>query len=920
MNKLVWSALVLLAVALAACGGAPPTSPPPPSPTASFSLTLEPNSLKVGPATEVNAVVRVTRAGGFADPVELSVENLPADIKAVFDPNPATDDTSILKLVTERSSAARVLDLNIKGVSGALQASSKAALEVTSALPAPTVTLDPTLKPSRTALLGIAGGAPRTLATAVDGKGKRFDFVESELIVVTDDQVALNAFLARYNGAILRSKMPPASIKGLKPVYHVKVNLETVDASLTASRLGQLEPGKTGSLSVSSLGAQRLIGVFAQERLNGLNVALNYTMKSDVFSDGIAEEDATGNEAGDNSSNAMEWSYFKRGGKLDIDVASAWKALERVGKLDNKVTIGIVDEGFRSGLYNWMDNPDMPVVKATRGIMNCDGDCKHYHGHKVALAAAGLADNGSGAAGPAGPIAELVFSGSNFNDVDVWEAYDILSDVPDAADMGAKIINMSFGSAIPATVSAAAIPIEDMTQALRASGVLLFASAGNDGVDVDAEDCVVICWEEAWHTPCENDGVICVGGMDKNERARDPGSNYGYEDVNIWAPYTVAIGRSPDNRNEKRQYVSGTSFSSPFVAGVAALVWAANPSQSATQVWNRVRDNSVLFGNLPYLRRQVSAFKAVSAVLGNTAPFVEITDPKTNTGQNVGITNRETFTAKSEDLESGCCTYKWSSDLDGSMGSGSPLTFDFAGKQGKRKVTVTATDAQGATATDTINYSIRNIAPKAEIALPTANKTFYRNQSFLLRGTGTDYLPLPASFGCSSLKWKITLPGGLTNSRTGCEHTISFDLVGEFKIELTVTDNDGVTGSDEVKVNLIERPASEPVEITSPVSESVIDHEVNIALNSKYYGNKNLIVRTDWVISPLTGNRPAITFTRLGVPDPAAVMIFWRPKENFPIGNCDPPIPFRIKVTVYTDSGLSTDTVFIRVKRDCIPN
>ena len=66
MKKFVWLPL-LCAVALAACVSAPPVTPPP-NPTASFSLTLEPSSLKVGPATEVSAVVRVTKAGGFADP------------------------------------------------------------------------------------------------------------------------------------------------------------------------------------------------------------------------------------------------------------------------------------------------------------------------------------------------------------------------------------------------------------------------------------------------------------------------------------------------------------------------------------------------------------------------------------------------------------------------------------------------------------------------------------------------------------------------------------------------------------------------------------------------------------------------------------------------------------------------------------
>jgi serine protease len=917
MKKFVWSAFILFALALAACN-TPPVPPPPPfnpqpDPPKSFSLTLQPNALKVGPANKVSATIQITRAGDFSDAIDLSLDNLPADVKAVFDPNPATGDTSTLKLVTDRTSLARVLDLNVKGVAGALQASSKASLEVTAALPAPTVALDATLVPSRPALSGINALEPRPLVTVRDAKGKRLDFTDNELIVVTDDQAALNAFLARYKGTVLRSKIPPTGIKGLKPVYHVKLNLETVDASLTASRLAQLEPGKTGNLQLSSVGAQRLLGVFAQERLNGLNVALNFTMTNHSFNDGVSQE------ASGDSSNAMEWSYFRRGGNLDIDVASAWKALERAGKLDNKVRIGIVDEGFTNGNYGWTSNPDMPTVKGTRGIMNCDGDCKHYHGHKVALAAAGLADNSYGAAGPAGPIGELVFSGTNLNDTAISEAYDILSDVPDAADMGAKIINMSFGAAIPAMVSATAIPIEDMTQTLRANGVLLFASAGNDGEDVDAEDCFAVCWEEAWHMPCENDGVICVGGMAANERARDPDSNYGFEAVRIWAPFTVSIGPSPDNQGNLRQSVRGTSFSSPFVAGVAALVWAANPSLSATQVWNRIRDNSVTFGNPPYLRRQVRAFKAVSAVLGNTVPYVNITAPANNASQEADTQNRVTFTAQSDDLEGGnCCSYTWSSDLDGNMGTGSPLEFDFAGKQGTRNITVTAKDSQGATSTDTIKYRILNVPPKAEIELPSANKTYFRNQQFLLRGKGTDYSPYPVTLPCSSLKWQITKPNNAIVSFSDCERTVNFDMVGELNIKLTATDSDGTTNSQEITVNLIERPAGAWVDITSPLTGTFFDQDTVITLNEDHFVGSATIVNFQWVISAPTLNKPNVSFTR--VPGPTQLAVRWKPRDDYPVANCGSPIPISIKVTVNTNLGTVTDSVLIKITGSCVPN
>jgi hypothetical protein len=54
------------------------------------------------------------------------------------------------------------------------------------------------------------------------------------------------------------------------------------------------------------------------------------------------------------------------------------------------------------------------------------------------------------------------------------------------------------------------LPFEAATALTRASGALLFASAGNDGLDVDSEDGFIFCWEDTLFTPCENAGVTVV--------------------------------------------------------------------------------------------------------------------------------------------------------------------------------------------------------------------------------------------------------------------------------------------------------------------------------------------------------------------------------------------------------------------------
>src|SRR5262249_9662778 len=75
----------------------------------------------------------------------------------------------------------------------------------------------------------------------------------------------------------------------------------------------------------------------------------------------------------------------------------------------------------------------------------------------------------------------------------------------------------------------------------------------------------------------------CVGALGIDTKARDTRySNFGHEAVRTWAPGTVLVGSDPGQGGVHQ--VSGTSFASPYAAGVAALVWAANPSLTANDV------------------------------------------------------------------------------------------------------------------------------------------------------------------------------------------------------------------------------------------------------------------------------------------------------------------------------------------------
>src|SRR5690606_32883931 len=301
------------------------------------------------------------------------------------------------------------------------------------------------------------------------------------------------------------------------------------------------------------------------------------------------------------------------------------RLLELAGKLENRVKLAILDMGFEPNAdfaAGWLAISNVPFVDpvGTENLLFCEfldfGSCP-WHGTNAASAAFALPDNDFGSAGPAGPVADPVL---------VFTLYDMFTSVTalaTAKDAGAKIANMSYGAAIPDVLFFTVEPFDVATASFRDSGMLLFAAAGNDDDDVDAERCIrfigCLGWEEAWHTPCENAGVICVGGTNGNSTSRASGSNYGAEHVDIFAPFTMWLGPDPEAPGNEARVTHGTSYSSPFAAGVAALIWAADPSLSA----NEVEDILLATAHSSpddEVNGYVNALGAVQEALGNVSP------------------------------------------------------------------------------------------------------------------------------------------------------------------------------------------------------------------------------------------------------------------------------------------------------------
>ena len=175
------------------------------------------------------------------------------------------------------------------------------------------------------------------------------------------------------------------------------------------------------------------------------------------------------------------------------------------------------------------------------------------HGTEVAGVASAVTDNGIGGAGAAWN-AQLMHVNVSCSHSDLFcHAYE---GVLYAAMNGADIINASWASfGLDSQVPQSVAQPLDMATDL---GALVVASAGNDSNNSD----------ESLVTPAGYFRVLSVGATEKDSRRKASLSRYG-RTVNVFAPGVDILTTLPNNTYATSQ---GTSFASPLVAGVAALI------------------------------------------------------------------------------------------------------------------------------------------------------------------------------------------------------------------------------------------------------------------------------------------------------------------------------------------------------------
>ncbi len=383
-----------------------------------------------------------------------------------------------------------------------------------------------------------------------------------------------------------------------------------------------------------------------------------------------------------------------------ISAPSAWDLTTG----SSNVTIGIIDSGMDS------THPDLsPKAVAGWNFINGNSNTSDTMGHgtQVAGTAAAATNNGTGVSGvgwsnPVMPLVVVDSTGSAYYS-------NMASAITYAADHGVRIVNMSLaGTGGSSTLQSA------ITYAWN-KGTVVFAAAGNYSTSTP-------------YYPAACDYAVAVSSTSSSDTLSSF-SNYGSW-IDVAAPgesiLTTASGGGYTT-------ASGTSFSAPITAGVAALMLSKNPSLSASTLVSVLEQNADDLGpagfDTSFGWGRVNAYRAVSGAAASAAdtvpPAVSITSPAAGTvggsvmvqgtaTDNTGVVRVELWIdgALSTSTTSAAFSFNWNSTT---VANGShTLTvkaYDASNNVGQASVTVNVSNVVASPSPDTKPPTISITSP-----------------------------------------------------------------------------------------------------------------------------------------------------------------------------------------------------------------
>ncbi|MGH8886743.1 MAG: S8 family peptidase [Egibacteraceae bacterium] len=272
---------------------------------------------------------------------------------------------------------------------------------------------------------------------------------------------------------------------------------------------------------------------------------------------------------------AKQWAHRLTGIEAGWSVATG----------SHRVTVAVIDSGVVASHPDLagriVGQVDASTGKIRRGRTNNDS-CRIGHGTWVSGVIGAIGDNRKDVAGINWNVSIL--------DISVTSPAAVCGEITDSAEIaaidyavthGAKVVNLSFGGAA-ITDPSCPKALQATLDHARSAGVLVVAAAGNDARSVAA-------------VPASCNGVMSVAAVGSE------GLRAGYSTTNAFIDVAAPGGEgSPDHdpavdvlttsywkagaRTKRTLAVAGTSFSSPYVAGLAALLLSVKRSLTPDQL------------------------------------------------------------------------------------------------------------------------------------------------------------------------------------------------------------------------------------------------------------------------------------------------------------------------------------------------
>ncbi|MDD5593522.1 MAG: S8 family serine peptidase [Candidatus Margulisbacteria bacterium] len=339
--------------------------------------------------------------------------------------------------------------------------------------------------------------------------------------------------------------------------------------------------------------------------------------------------------------------------------------------------------------------------------------------------------------------------------------------------------------------------IKERCQEAFSAGIVLVAAAGNDNVN--------------WNTyPAYYTTVLGVSAIDQNDKRSVWGggqaSNYGAW-VDVAAPGTGIF-----STNMNGGYLggwNGTSLASPFVAGLAGLVKAANPAMTSTQIMNQIKTfadnidalNPGFEGQLGTGR--INCYRALAGLvssLSSPSSGEYIRKIRSIIGT-AGGWNFQKY--RIDALKNDVVDTTIVSNVTTSVEAGPLADWDTTGRNGPYTLRLFVEAADGSTSEADVAVIVDNITPEAAITSPANGVAVAGSLQILGRATDAYLDRYLLEYGAGSNPASFQNIGTFYVSTSGLLGTWeTAGLSGNYTLRLTAYDHVGNVSSESIALSV----------------------------------------------------------------------------------------------------------------------